>query len=120
VTERNILERQFHQSQKMEAIGQLAGGAAHDFNNLLTVIHGYSHLILNRVPAGDPTRADAEEVLRAGERAAALTRQLLAFSRKQIMAPVVLNLNRVVSEMERMLRRLIGEDIELVTGLDPN
>jgi two-component system cell cycle sensor histidine kinase/response regulator CckA len=117
--EHRRLEQQLRQAQKMEAVGRLAGGIAHDFNNLLTVINGYSQLISARLPAGDSTRADAEEIQKAGDRAAALTRQLLAFSRKQIMAPVVLNLNRIVSEMEKMLRRLIGEDIELVTSLDP-
>ena len=117
--EHRRLEEQLRQAQKMEAVGRLAGGIAHDFNNLLTVINGYSHMISSRLPTGDALRADAEEILRAGEQAASLTRQLLAFSRKQILAPVVLNLNRIVSELEKMLHRLIGEDVELVTSLDP-
>jgi signal transduction histidine kinase len=117
--EHRRLEQQLRQAQKMEAVGRLAGGVAHDFNNLLTVINGYSQLISSRLPAGDSIRTDAEEILRAGIRAASLTRQLLAFSRKQILAPVVLNLNRIVSEVEKMLHRLIGEDIELITSLAP-
>jgi signal transduction histidine kinase len=112
------LEQQLRQAQKMEAVGRLAGGVAHDFNNLLTVINGYCQIILTRVPRTDPTHAHVEEILEAGERAAGLTRQLLAFSRKQLMAPVVLNINQIVSEMEKLLRRLIGEDIELITQLD--
>ncbi len=116
--EHRRLEQQLRQAQKMEAVGRLAGGVAHDFNNLLTVINGYSQMILNRVPAGDATRSDAEEILMAGERAASLTRQLLAFSRKQIVAPAVVNLNRIVSGIEKMLDRLMGEDIEIVTSLD--
>ncbi len=112
------LEQQLRQAQKMEAVGRLAGGVAHDFNNLLTVINGYAEMIIARAAVGSPDRADAEEILQAGERAAALSRQLLAFSRKQILAPRVLSLNAVVSGIERMLRRLMGEDIEIVTALD--
>lgn len=116
--EHRHLEQQLRQAQKMEAVGRLAGGIAHDFNNLLTVINGYGQLISDCLPPKHSLRANAEEILRAGERAATLTRQLLAFSRKQIMAPAVLNLNHIVAELEKMLRRLIGEDIELVTSLD--
>lgn len=119
VTERRELEEQLRQSQKLEAIGQLAGGVAHDFNNLLTVITGYSELILAQLKEGDPLRALIGEIQSAGERATSLTRQLLAFSRKQIVQPKVLDLNIIVSEMEKMLQRLIGEDIELQTLLDP-
>ena len=114
VTERKRLEAQFRQSQKMESVGQLAGGIAHDFNNLLTVINGTADLALMQLREGDPLHEDFQEVRRAGERAAALTRQLLAFSRKQILQPQVQSLNTVVAEMESMLRRLIGEDIDLV------
>ena len=114
VTERKQLEAQFRQSQKMESVGQLAGGIAHDFNNLLTVINGMAELGLAQLREGDQLHEDLQEILRAGQRAAALTRQLLAFSRKQILQPQVMNLNTVVAEMESMLRRLIGEDIDLV------
>lgn len=117
VTERKQLEDQLRQAQKMEAIGQLAGGIAHDFNNLLTAITGYSDLTLKRLPHDNPLRRNVEEVKKAGERAASLTRQLLAFSRKQVLQPKVLDLNAVVSDMEKMLQRLIGEDIELQTAL---
>src|SRR6185295_17657067 len=96
--------------------GRLAGGLAHDFNNLLTAIIGYSQLSLRRLPPEDPLRGNLEEIRRAGDRAASLTRQILAFSRKQVMQPRVLDLNSVISEMERMLRRMIGEDIELRTA----
>jgi PAS domain S-box-containing protein len=113
-TERQRLEAQFRQAQKMESVGQLAGGIAHDFNNLLTVINGTAELAIEQLREGDPLHDDLQEIRRAGERAAALTRQLLAFSRKQILQPQVLNLNTVVAEMESMLRRLIGENIELV------
>ncbi len=112
------LQNEFRQAQKMEAVGRLAGGVAHDFNNLLTVINGYSQMILGRLPQDDPIRADAEEILRAGERAGALTRQLLAFSRKQILDPQVLSLNPMIRDLGKMLRRLIGEDIQLSTVLD--
>jgi len=110
-------EVQLQQSQKLEAIGQLAGGVAHDFNNLLTAIAGYSDLTLRRLAEEDPLRGNLTEIIKATERAASLTRQLLAFSRKQILEPKILDLNAVVKDMSRMLRRLIGEDFELVTDL---
>src|SRR5207247_1405008 len=99
----------------MEAIGQLTGGIAHDFNNMLTVIIGYSELMLQRLKAEDPLRSEVEQVKEAGVRASLLTRQLLAFSRKQLLQPRVLDLNAVLTNMDRMLQRLIGEDIDLVT-----
>ena len=117
VTAQRQLEEQLRQSQKMEAVGQLAGGIAHDFNNLLTAILGSTQLLLNSTPEGDPRREDAEEIRNAGLRAAELTRQLLAFSRRQVLAPKMLELNAVVTNMERMLQRLLGEDVELVTSL---
>jgi two-component system cell cycle sensor histidine kinase/response regulator CckA len=113
------LEEQFRQAQKMEAVGRMAGGIAHDFNNLLCVINGYSGILVNDFPDEDPRKNQVKEIKKAGDRAAALTRQLLAFSRKQMLVPCVLNLNTLVSNMESMLRRLIGEDIELITNLDP-
>jgi two-component system, cell cycle sensor histidine kinase and response regulator CckA len=119
VTERKSLQDQLLQSQKMEAIGRLAGGIAHDFNNLLTAINGYSQIALDRVNSLDPLHADLEEIQKAGQRAAGLTRQLLAFSRKQVLQPKVVDLNQLVSDTERLLKRLIGEDIELRTALDP-
>ena len=119
VSERKQLELQFFQAQKMEAIGRLAGGVAHDFNNHLGIIIGYSELLLERLGANDPLRKNAGMIKEAGLRSASLTRQLLAFSRRQIFEPRILDLNEVVSELEKMLRPLIGEDIELVTSLDP-
>jgi PAS domain S-box-containing protein len=119
VTDRKRLEEQFRQAQKMEAVGRLAGGIAHDFNNLLTVINGYCDLLLLRTSDGDPRRAEVREVRQAGERAAALTRQLLAFSRRQVVEPVTLDLNAVVTQAERLLGRLIGEDVRFTTALDP-
>ncbi|HKC66514.1 MAG TPA: PAS domain S-box protein, partial [Pyrinomonadaceae bacterium] len=119
VTERRLLEEQLRQSQKMEAIGQLAGGVAHDFNNLLTAITGYSDLAMRKLQREDPLQRNLEEIKRAGDRAASLTRQLLAFSRKQILQSTVLVINSVVSELEKMLRRLIGEDVDLKTVLEP-
>ncbi|HYJ47399.1 MAG TPA: response regulator, partial [Pyrinomonadaceae bacterium] len=112
------LKEQLRQSQKIEAIGQLAGGIAHDFNNLLTAITGYSDLVLRRLPSDDLSRRHVTEIKKAGDRAASLTRQLLAFSRKQMLLPKVLDLNAVVIDMDKMLRRLIGEDIDLLTVLD--
>lgn len=113
------LESQLFQAQKLESIGRLAGGVAHDFNNLLTVINGYGDLLLQRVSTSDPIRKPLAEIKKAGQRAAELTQQLLAFSRKQITLPKVLNLNEVIRDVEDLLRSLIGEDIVLRTVLDP-
>jgi two-component system cell cycle sensor histidine kinase/response regulator CckA len=117
ITARRELEEQLRQAQKMEAVGQLAGGVAHDFNNLLTVIMSYSMLLLGELPAEDPLRPDLREIQAASERAAGLTRQLLAFSRQQVLSPRVIDLRCVVDEMGNMLRRLVGEDVELSTEL---
>lgn len=111
--ERTKLEAQLHQSQKMESIGRLAGGVAHDFNNLLTVINGYADFIYTSLPEPEPMRKDAEEILKAADSASSLTNQLLTFSRKQFIVPKVINLNKAVIQSEKMLQRLIGEDIEL-------
>jgi two-component system cell cycle sensor histidine kinase/response regulator CckA len=118
LSERRRLEAQFLQAQKMEAIGRLAGGVAHDFNNLLTVITGVSEISMNRLSQTHPLYKDLEQISAAGHRAAALTRQLLAFSRRQIIEPTPLNLNTVLAGLEKMLRRLIGEDIDLVVEPD--
>jgi two-component system cell cycle sensor histidine kinase/response regulator CckA len=109
-------EEQLRQAQKMEAVGRLAGGVAHDFNNVLTAIFGYTDLLLDQVPDGDPRRPDVDEIRRAAERAAALTRQLLAFSRKQVMQPRLIDLNEVIEGVRPLLDRLIGEDILLEIG----
>jgi signal transduction histidine kinase/ActR/RegA family two-component response regulator len=119
IQQRQQLETQLLHSQKMEAIGRLAGGVAHDFNNLLTAIIGYSQLALTRLATSDPSRQAVEEIEKASQRAASLTNQLLAFSRKQILQPVVLDLNELVGNMQKMLHRLIGEDIHLVTVPKP-
>lgn len=113
ITDRKLLEGQLRQSQKMEAVGRLAGGVAHDFNNALAVITGYGDLLQLQLSSNDPLRKHAEEIAKAGRRAATLTRQLLGFSRKQVINPVVLDLNSVIDELENMLRRLIGEDIQV-------
>jgi two-component system, cell cycle sensor histidine kinase and response regulator CckA len=117
ITERRTLEEQFQQAQKMEAVGRLAGGVAHDFNNLLTVILGLCDLLLADRNPDDPRQADIAEIQEAGTRAAGLTRQLLAFSRKQIIEPTLLDMNVIVADMRAMLGRLIGEDVKVVLGL---
>ncbi len=119
VSEKRSLERQLQLAQKMEAIGRLSGGIAHDFNNLLGVIIGYSQVLKKRMEVDNPLRDHADEIEKAGQRAASLTRQLLAFSRQQVLTPAVLNLNVLLADLGKMLPRLIGEDIELVQQLDP-
>jgi PAS domain S-box-containing protein len=114
-----VSEEQLRQALKMEAVGQLAGGIAHDFNNLLTVIMSYGSMLMDQIAPGDSNRADVQEIIAAADRAAGLTRQLLAFSRKQVLQPRVVQINTVVGDLKTMLDRLIGEDIELKTDLDP-
>jgi PAS domain S-box-containing protein len=120
ITERRLLEEQFRQSQKMEAIGKLASGVAHDFNNILTVIMGNCDFLLHNLKPDNPLRKDIEQIERAGARAASLTRQLLAFSRQQVLQPIELDLNGIIINLQRMLERLIGEDVDLITLLDPH
>jgi two-component system cell cycle sensor histidine kinase/response regulator CckA len=117
VTQRRTLEDQYQQAQKMEAVGQLAAGVAHDFNNLLTAILGYCELLLNDLPPDDPSTPDITEIQMAGERAAGLTRQLLAFSRKEIIQPTLLDLNALIANVQSMLGRLIGDDVTIVLDL---
>lgn len=117
ITDRKLLEDQLRQSQKLEAVGSLAGGVAHDFNNLLTVIGGYGQMVMQQLEPGDPKYGYVEEISKASERAAALTRQLLAFSRQQVLEPRILDLNTIVSDMEKMLHRLLPANIEFVTAL---
>ncbi|MBZ5626600.1 MAG: CHASE2 domain-containing protein [Acidobacteriia bacterium] len=119
ITERKRIEAQYLQAQKMESVGRLAGGVAHDFNNLLTVINGYSALLLDGLGPEDESRASLEQIRQAGEHAAELTKKLLAFSRRQLVQPKALDLNLVVADAEKMFRRLIGEDIEVITQLSP-
>jgi len=119
ISQRKKLEEQLMHAQKMEAVGRLAGGVAHDFNNMLTVISGYNQMILDQLSPLDPMRGYAEEILKAADRAAALTNQLLAFSRRQIVQPRVFNVNAALSQTEKMLRRLIGEDVVLTLSLHP-
>lgn len=119
ITHLRQVEDQFRQAQKMEAVGRLAGGVAHDFNNLLTVINGFGEVVLGALPEGDPSRELLREVVNAGARAAGLTRQLLAFSRKSIIEPRELDLNSIVTDVEKMLRRIIGEDVQLAISTGP-
>jgi len=120
ITERRHLEDQLRQAQKMEAVGRLAGGLAHDFNNLLTAVTGYAEILLGRLGPADRSRKELEQILKAGQRATSLTQQLLAFSRRQRLDPKVLDLNAIVADLEKMLRRLIGEDIDLTVALAPD
>jgi PAS domain S-box-containing protein len=120
VTERRRMEEELRQAQKMDAIGQLAGGVAHDFNNLLTAIRGFSDLLAKSVEPGDPRRKDVGEILKATERAAALTRQLLAFSKRQVFRLEPLSANAIVDDMTKIIRRLVGDSIKVETELEPN
>jgi signal transduction histidine kinase len=120
ITDRRRLEEHLRHVQKMEAVGVLAGGIAHDFNNLLTAILGYCNLLLDEVRETDPLRRDLEEIKTAGERAATLTRQLLAFSRKQILQPQIVDINVLLRQFEKLLRRVLGDAIELTTMLAPD
>ncbi|MFN2501220.1 MAG: PAS domain S-box protein [Pyrinomonadaceae bacterium] len=119
ISERKLLEEQLLQSQKLESVGRLAGGIAHDFNNMLTAINGYSELVLRRLAGDDPTRQYVEEIKKAGERSALLTNQLLAFSRKQVLHLEIIRINDVIKDTSNMLKRLIGDDVELVSVLGP-
>src|SRR6202035_3310361 len=119
ITARRVLEDQFRQAQKMEAVGRLAGGIAHDFNNLLMVISGYTEVLLDQLAPSHPLHTKADAIRQASDRASALTRQLLAFSRKQHLELKVIDVNAIVTDMERLLRPLIGEDIEVTTSLAP-
>jgi two-component system, cell cycle sensor histidine kinase and response regulator CckA len=119
LTEQKQMEEQLRQSQKMDAFGQLAGGVAHDFNNLLTVINGYSEILLSMLPPQGPTREATEAISEAGARAASLTRQMLAFSRRTVVNPTLLNVNTVIDASANMLRRMIGESVQITTALDP-
>lgn len=118
VTKSKVLEEQLYQSQKLESVGRLAGGIAHDFNNMLTAINGYSELTLRKLDADNPLRRNIEEIKKAGERSAQLTHQLLAFSRQQVLQPVVLDLNEAITDTIKLLERLIGEDVKLVIALN--
>ena len=120
ITGRRQMEEELRHGQKMEAIGRLAGGVAHDFNNLLTVVNGYADLLLNEFPDASQVRDNLVEIKRAGERASALTRQLLAFGRRQMLQATVLNVNTIVENNSKMIRRILGDGIEFVTSLDPN
>jgi CheY-like chemotaxis protein len=120
VTERRALEDQFRQAQKMEAVGRLAGGVAHDFNNLLMVVSGYTEVLLEQLNEHDPLLVKVQAIQQAADRATTLTRQLLAFSRKQLLELKVVDMNAIVADMERLLRPLIGENIDLTTKLAPN
>ena len=120
VGERQLLEDQLRQAQKMEAVGRLAGGVAHDFNNLLMVIKGHTELLLNVLPQGDASVRKVELIDRAADRAASLTRQLLAFSRMQVLQPRVINLNKIVEDMGKLIPRLLGEDVDLVVRTSPD
>ncbi len=120
VTDRRVLEDQFRQAQKMEAVGRLAGGVAHDFNNLLMVISGYAEVMLAKLDLEDPLHEKARAIQQAADRATTLTRQLLAFSRKQLLELKVVDVNAIVEDMERLLRPLIGENVELATKLAPD
>ncbi len=119
ITARKQLERQFHHAQKMDAIGQLAGGVAHDFNNLLTVIRSYGDLLMQEFTPASQERSDMDQILKATDAASALTKQLLAFGLQQMVKPEVLDVNTIITELDKMLRRLIGEDIEYSTVLEP-
>jgi PAS domain S-box-containing protein len=119
VSQRRRIEEQLRQGQKMEAIGRLSGGVAHDFNNILNVIIGFAELLLKKLPQEDALRRHGREILKAASRGAGLTRQLLAFSRQQVLQPKLIDLNAAIGDMQKMLARMIGEDVELVTSLDP-